>query len=46
VFSVGTLTTIAYDCFVITDYGDESDFATDYTYAIYIWQTFLLVRNV
>jgi hypothetical protein len=45
--SAGTLTTIAYDCLVRTDYGDECDFATDYTYVIYIFgNLFLLARNV
>jgi hypothetical protein len=36
-FSTGTLTTFAYDYFVRTGYGDQSDFAIDYAYAIYIW---------
>jgi hypothetical protein len=36
----GTLTTITCDYFVRSDYRDECDFATDYTYAIYILQPF------
>jgi hypothetical protein len=40
VFSACTLTTFEYAISLKTKYRDECDFATNYTYADYIWQIF------
>jgi hypothetical protein len=40
VFSAGMVTMFEYVVSFRTNYGDECDFANDYTYAIYIWRAF------
>jgi hypothetical protein len=45
VFSAGMLIMFEYVVSLRANHGDKCDFATNYTYAIYIGKLFLLVRT-